>query len=293
VQEIHIHLLGGGEWSTRLQLYEADQLDLLSRYGLPTAEWDAARERHAGDYVRTPGTAVFFITFDTTRPPFQDVRVRKAFVLATDREHLANVVLRGYDLPATGGFIPAGMMAHSPGIGLPYHPEQARKLLSEAGYPDGRGFPPIVLMGWEARKAWGDSVAQQVSSNLGVDIALDFVPWAAHLPRIETKELSRMFLSGWEASYPDPDGVLGTAGLPERSGWSNEAYERLLKEARRTMDRTQRVALYQHAERILMDESPIMPLTYPLYHGLAKPWLRGVLPAWDQGRWRDLVIEPH
>ena len=110
--------------------------------------------------------------FDVNRPPFDDPRVRRAFVLATDREMLADVALRGYVFPATGGFVPPGIPGHSPGIGSPYDPEGARQLLAEAGYPDGRGFPvvgallpraAITLAGCEYQQA-------QWQENLGVEI---------------------------------------------------------------------------------------------------------------------------
>ena len=64
--------------------------------------------------------------------PFNDIRVRRAFAFAIDRERLADVVLRGYHIPATGGVVPLRMPGHSSGISLPYDPERARQLLAEA-----------------------------------------------------------------------------------------------------------------------------------------------------------------
>ncbi len=81
------------------------------------------------------------MSFDTTRPPFDDVRVRQAFAHALDRPALAQAVLHGLVSPATGGLVPPGLPGHAAGIGLVYDPERARRLLAEAGYLDGRGFP--------------------------------------------------------------------------------------------------------------------------------------------------------
>ena len=86
-----------------------------------------------------------YLQFDVSRPPFDDVRVRRAFVLATDREALVKAA-RPDCFPATGGFVPPGMPGHSPGIGLPYDPGQARRLLAEAGYPGGQGFPVVECL---------------------------------------------------------------------------------------------------------------------------------------------------
>jgi len=126
-----------------LQMYEEDGLETIFFGDLSRADWDRARQRHAGEYVSAPWLATFYIGFDVTRPPFDDPRVRRAFTLATDRERLADVAMRGYVSPATGGFVPPGMPGHSPGTGLPYDPEGARHLLAEAGYPGGLGFPVV------------------------------------------------------------------------------------------------------------------------------------------------------
>ncbi|GAG26266.1 unnamed protein product, partial [marine sediment metagenome] len=126
--------------SARLEMYENDSLDVVD---LRPEVMDRARQRHAGEYTSLPRLQTGYVGFDVDRPPFDDPRVRRAFALATDRETLADVVLRGYRFPATGGFIPPGMPGHSGGIGLPYDPDQARQLLAEAGYPGGHSFPDI------------------------------------------------------------------------------------------------------------------------------------------------------
>jgi ABC-type oligopeptide transport system substrate-binding subunit len=294
VERVEVHLMGGGEWSARLELYEADQLDVLRLYGFPAAERNSARQRHAGEYVRLPGMGLFLVVFDATRPPFDDVRVRQAFVTATDRDHLANVVLGGLELPATGGFILPGMPGHSPGIGLPYEPQRARQLLAQAGYPGGRGFPALMIMVHDARRAWADSVARQVSENLDVDIAVDSVPWPEHALRIRRRQVSHMILYGWEADFPDPDGFLRVFPFRERTGWQNDAFDRLLDRARRIMDHAERMKLYRQADRILMDEAPLMPLTYSADDFLVKTWVRGYPPLMrDPSCWKDVVIELH
>ncbi|MGB5932102.1 MAG: ABC transporter substrate-binding protein, partial [Anaerolineae bacterium] len=133
-----------GQPAEILQMYENNSLEILD--SLPPAEMDRARQRYAGEYVSGPFPSTNYIGFDVKRPPFDDPRVRRAFTLATDRGTLADVILRGFVFPTTGGFVPPGIPGHSPGIGLPYDPDQARRLLAEAGYQGGRGFPTVEAL---------------------------------------------------------------------------------------------------------------------------------------------------
>ena len=276
--------------AVRIQMYEADELDFL---GLPPLEMDRARQSHAGEYAVLPALLTEYAGFDTSRPPFDDRRVRRAFVLATDREALADVVFMGYVSPATGGFVPPGMPGHSAGIGLPYDPERARRLLAEAGYPGGRGFPDV--------RAWTRltplphlaHLRSQWRENLGIEITWGTMEWAEYLDRLR-KEPPHLFIMGWIADYPDPDNFLRVGLWRERAGWQNEDYIRLVEQARRTTDQRQRMSLYGQAERILVQEAAIMPLYYGCGHMLTKPWISQPPPSSNGGpRWKDVVIEPH
>ena len=155
------------EWSVALKMYEDDGLDILDLGLLPPPEMDRAWQRHAGEYLSVPWLETIFVAFDTSRPPFDDVRVRQAFALATDRDMLGNVMGRGYGFPATGGFMPPGMPGHSPGIGLPCDLQQAQRLMAEAGYPAGKGFPVIKAVTPGERELLSKNLQAQWQENLG------------------------------------------------------------------------------------------------------------------------------
>jgi ABC-type oligopeptide transport system substrate-binding subunit/class 3 adenylate cyclase len=288
------------EAPAKLALYETDRLDVVD---LESAELDRARQQHDAEYLSRPWLITEALGFDVTQPPFDDMRLRRAFVLATDRETLA-AVLDHHDFPATGGFIPPGMPGHSPGIGLPYDPEQARRLMAEAGYPGGSGFPPItVLIPSSPRlRTIFDYLQRQWHEILGATIA-----WLEVLERIEGQLIARVlydtprehagayvFFTGWAADYPDPDSFL-RCGLTERwTRWRHESYARLVEQARRSADQRARLDLYQQADRIVIEEALMMPLTYLRAHQLVKPWVKkyptSSIAAWF---WKDVVIEPH
>jgi oligopeptide transport system substrate-binding protein len=276
-----------------VELYGADELDTFHVCDLPPAEMDRARQRYAGEYVSVPNLGTEYLAFDVSRPPFDDPRLRRALVLATDRERIADVVLRGTDLPATGGFVPAGMLGHSAGIALPYDPEQARQLLAGAGYPGGRGFPAVNLLVARKRVARSEYLQAQWREHLGIEIAPEIVDYWMFLDRLD-KEPPHMWILAWTADYPDPDNFLRVAFPRQETGWRNEAYYRLVDEARRVTDQEERNEMYQQADRILVEEAPIMPLAYGSCHLLVKPWVRRY-PTSGRGfwYWKDVVIEPH
>ncbi len=238
-----------------------------------------------------PGTC--YVGFDVSQPPFDNVRVRRAFVLATDRETLADVALRGFHFPATGGFIPPGIPGHSPGIALAYDPDQARNLLAEAGYPGGRGFPAVEALTIVAPVGLSEYLQPQWRENLGIEVTWETMEYAEARDRLR-REPPHIFVGGWTASYPDPDNFLRVALPLNETGWQNEAYDRLVEQARKVTEQAERMKLYGQADRILVEEAVIVPLSYARYHLLVKPWVRkypmSPVNVWF---WKDVIIEPH
>lgn len=275
------------EPAVKLEMYEAGDLDFLD---LPSLQVDRARQKHAGEFMSFPTLYTEYLGFDTSQPPFDDPRVRRAFALATDHESLADIAFRGYVSPATGGFVPPGIPGHSAGIGIPYDPEEARNLLTEAGYPNGHDFPKIDAVTRRAMLPHPDFLQSQWQENLGLEISWDFLEWAVYLERLE--ELAHVFLMGWIADYPDPDNFLRVGLWRERTRWGDETYDKLVGKARRITNQRGRMQLYRQAEKLLIEDAVIMPLYYGRQHLLVKPWVSRLLPTSASGRprWKDVVI---
>jgi ABC-type oligopeptide transport system substrate-binding subunit len=281
--------------TTELEMYEAGKTDAIGLAAMPSEGVYLGRQRRAGDYVTAPRLTVEYVGFDVRRPPLDDPRVRRAFALATDRETLAHVVLRGYASPATGGLVPDGMSGHSPEIGWPYDPKAARELLAEASCRGGDGSPPIdmpAIRGWESSAEY---LAAQWQENLGVDVTTGTIKWEVHSERLDRKP-PHIYLLGWLADYPDPDNSLRLAvnDIQGQTGWGNETYDRLVEEARRVMDQGERIRLYKQADKILVEEAPVVPMVYGRMHLLMKPWVRNYpVSLIGAGPWKDVIIEPH
>jgi oligopeptide transport system substrate-binding protein len=282
-------------------MYEADALDVvvesLDILGFMPAEMDRVRRRYAGEYFPGPILNTRYIGFDTGRPPFDDARVRRAFALTIDRQVLADVVLRGYVSPATGGFVPPGMPGHSAGGNLLYDPKQARQLLSDAGYPGGRGFPTVdgLISLCSVPSLIAEYLQTQWRENLGVEIEWETADWPSFLDRLYG-EPPHLHLNMWLADYADPDSFLRGClqQIAPSIGWWDRAYGDLVEEARRVADQGERMKLYQQADKIVIDEAVISPLDYGRSHLMVKPWVsRFPTSALGMRFWKDVVIEPH
>ncbi len=221
-----------------------------------------------------PELGVFFIVFSPNAEPFNDLRIRKAFGFSLDRKRLYDK----FSMPiCRGGLVPPGMPGHSPDMALPYDVPLARKLMAEAGYPQGRGFPAVKAFGPAGGIDRFADFVQQWKEALGVEIEFedtrpgDLTGWekgdAAHI----------MIGNGWQADYPDPDNFLRQSDAItqlKRMGWQDAAFDRLVEEASRTSDRAKRMAMYRQADRQLVAEQAlVLPISYGLEKNLFRPWV--------------------
>jgi ABC-type oligopeptide transport system substrate-binding subunit/class 3 adenylate cyclase len=274
-----------------LEMYKGDQLDVVD---VTAFEVDPIRQMHAGEYRRFPQLVTAYLQFDASRAPFDDVRVRLAFALATDREALVKAA-RPNCFPAMGGFVPPGMPGHLPGIGLPCNIKRARQLLAEVGYPGGLGFPVVECVARPDQADLGKNLQAQWEENLGVKIKWETVEWQAILARLG-EQVPHLLIMGWMADYPDPDNFLRARidHIQHQSGWRNAGYDSLVKQAQRSLDQGERIKLYGEAEQILVAETPIMPIFHTSVRLLVKPWVTR-FPTTGLREWflKDVIIKPH
>lgn len=239
-----------------------------------------------------PLPATSYLGFHTGKHPFDDPRVRQAFALAIDKTRLANITLRGFEFPAMGGFVPPGLLGHCKEFTIPFDPEKAQKLLKEAGYPSGVGFPSVEFL-LPPDYPRDPSLTSQWQENLGIEIEGEKIPWGQFTTRI-AEEPTHLFGLAWAADYPDPDNFMSATRMLEQTRWNNETYEDLIEEARRASDQEERIKMYHEAERILADEIPIVPLTYLRWHILVKPWVKNLRLSGTDWLWfKDIILEPH
>ena len=268
--------------NTALNLYESGAADIVwDKELVPSDLIDMLRTRpdfHASDYLGT-----YFYRYNVTRKPYDDVRVRKALAMAVDKRRIVEKITKAGEKPASN-FVPPGVANYHSPEGIGYNPDLARKLLAEAGFPGGKGFPRVQYL-YNAVKSH-EKIAVELQEmwkrDLGIDLELRPLEWKTWL-RAQGEldyDLSR---SSWIGDYNDPNTFLDmfmSNNGNNRTGWKNARYDEFMREANAQPDLKQREKLLQQAETLLIhDELPIVPLyIYVNVEYFNPKKIRGVYP---------------
>ena len=246
--------------------------------------------------VVAPYLGTYYYMINTTRAPFDDVRVRQALALSIDRELLVETVLQGFFEPSYA-IVPPGTLGYQPPETFQYDPERAQELLAEAGYPNGEGFPAFSILynTNEQHQKIAVAIQQMWRQQLGIGVNLLNQEWQVYLNSQEIMDYS-VSRRGWIGDYVDPTSFLGmfiTDGGNNKTGFSNPRYDEIiLRQAPTVQERGARYALYQEAESLLIDTMPIIPIyTYQSKH-LRHPSVKG-MPSniMDYYNWRYVYLE--
>lgn len=268
--------------ATRLSKYKNGELDLvmLERMDVPSLQNDPAFKDHLKFYNRP---SLWYVGMNTKiYPPFGNPKVRRAVAMAIDKNNIVNDVLGGINTVANS-IVPPGVMGHRENVqGVPYDPEGARKLLAEAGYPDGKGLPPIDLNYRADRpdiRLVAEAVASQLKKNLNMSVNQRQSEWRAFLDKNNAKEQPFVHMR-WAADYLDPQNflslLLATDGGENKLNYSNPQFDALTKEADTTQDEAKRLELYAQAEDMVLQDGTIIPIYFQRDAELINPRVKGL-----------------
>jgi len=245
---------------------------------VPSEKIEGYREASPELIRISPYLGTYYYLINTSRKPFDDVRVRRAFAMSIDRRQIVEKVTKGGQLPAYA-FTPPDTQGYTPQAAIPHDTEAARQLLAEAGYPGGEGFPECELLynTSEGHRKVAVAIQQMWKVALSVKVTLVNQDWKVYLSSRKNGDydISR---AGWIGDYADPNTFLDmflTGGGNNHSGWSNRSYDSLIARAARTIDRRDRYRLFQEAEDILLKEAPIIPIYTYTNTSLIHPDVRG------------------
>ncbi|MDR0629967.1 MAG: peptide ABC transporter substrate-binding protein [Treponema sp.] len=257
------------EPATALTALESGEIDGLR---FPPASETARLKSQSDAFQSVPSFATTYYLINRNVKPFDDVRVRKALSMAIDREDIINNVLQSSDTPAFGLVSPGYVLngrdfrdgRPNYGLSVTADVEGARKLLAEAGYPDGQGFPPIQLSYYTDRtvRSIVEAMQQMWKKNLNINAEISTQEWAVYYDAVQRMDY-QIGAMGWGGDYLHPMTFLTTmtSNNPTNiTSYSAPRYDILVAEAQMEVDPVKAVALMQEAEDMAMDDVAILPL---------------------------------
>lgn len=279
--------------STEERMYRAGQLHIT--YYLPRDKLPYYKSLNDGVLRSFPNYATYFYRFNTTFKPLDDIRVRKALAYSVDRNRIVEYVTKFGQKPAYA-LTPPDANGYIPEAKMPYDVALAKKLLAEAGYPEGKGFPTLKLAFNTNDEHQNIAVAiqQMWKQALGINVVLENVEWKVFLDR-ERQMDYQIDRASWVGDYLDPNTFLEmftTGNGNNKTGFSNARYDELISLASLEVSQDKRLSYFQEADAILVEQVPILPLYTYHWNRLVSPSVKG----WNDNQmdyysFKDLYLE--
>jgi oligopeptide transport system substrate-binding protein len=259
--------------------FRAGQLHITSTVPIPRIDWYREHSPEAMHFDTYLG--VYYYLINTEHSALQDPRVRQALAYSIDREALTGHVLKAGQKPAYH-FTPPNTGGYTAGTRLPYDPELARRLLAEAGYPGGKGFPNFELLfnTSESHRTIAVAIQQMWKEELGIDIGLYNQEWKVYLATRKARDFD-IVRAAWIGDYVDPNtflSLLTSDNGNNHSNWGHPQYDALIARAAVEQDPEARFELFQKAEALLIEEMPVIPLYFYVRSTLIDEAVRGWYP---------------
>lgn len=263
-------------------MYQTGEIDAATVFADQLKEIDNPQNPLSKELVVTPELSVYYVGFAANKPPFDDPLVRRAFLLATDREKLLRNIWDNTQSLAHG-FLPPGLPGYNTSVPpIPYDPKAALELLARSSYGSADKLPTIIYTtsGSSSAPPVVEALLAMWKENLGVSVQVRLMDPDLYYYLLDFS-LDNLFDYGWIADYPDPHNfldVLFHTGADNNKGkYSNPKVDALLDQARVEPDSVKRVRLYQEAERLLVEDASGVPLTFGRDYRLVKPYVKSLV----------------
>ena len=280
--------------TTTMNLYKAGEVDAMSSNRVPPP-WRNELKTTKKDYINGPYLQIIALAIKTTIPPLTDVRVRKALSMAIDRRIIADQAVGR--VPTTS-FTPQ-MEGYENAEGEGYNPEKARALLAEAGFPGGRGFPPLEILfnTAESNKQTQEIVQQMWKNVLGIKVTLVNQEWRVFLDNTKASKLNFNGFSQWlwTGDYVDPNAfleLLASGSDNNHTAWKDKKYDDMLAAANVEIEPAKRMKMLHEAEAYMLSQQPVIPLFVGPSSFMCKPYVKNLVAnLLDQHDWRSVYID--
>lgn len=265
-------------------MFERGELDTCFQPAAPDHLWLHQQTRWLPFIRRVTLMNVFGERMNVTRPPFNDVRVRRALNYAFDKRHTTKLLFG--TATAAHGILPPGMMGRDEALEpYPYDPARARALLAEAGYPDGFEVEYVTIPNDEPRKLAASLQADL--AKVGVRLKIKVLSFTAYLSSVNTEKGPAFSFTSWTQDYPDPgnfidarfhSSMISPEASVNDSFFTDPAVDALIDQARAETDREKRAALYRQLDRMLHEAAPWIWGYHRVATEVVQPYLRGYSP---------------
>lgn len=248
-----------------------------------TAEVEAAKKAGKLTVIQKPGFNLGYVGYNVTKKPLDDLRVRQALDMAINRDAIINAVYQGAGTPATNPMPPSQWSFNDSLKNAPYDVEQAKKLLAEAGVPEGT---EIDLWAMPVQRPYNPNaklmseMIQADWAKVGIKAKIVSYEWGEYLKRLKNGEGSS-FLVGWTGDNGDPDNWLGTllscksVNGNNYSKWCNKEFDQLVNDARVVTDKAKREEKYRQAQVIFKQQLPWTTVAHSMVTVLTTPNVKG------------------
>ncbi len=259
--------------------------EVLTKRGTLRQEWDGKINLYTSPYLNIEYLGILA---DSTNPvlsnsPMKMRKIRQAINYGFDRRKMILYLRNSLGIPAESGFVPAGLPSFDSTIvkGYHYNPALTRKLLAEAGFPEGRGLSPIKLLTIPIYSDMGSFIAKQLEES-GIPVQVEVVQKAALL-QLTMKSSALFFRGSWIADYPDAENYLSVfysknPAPPNYTRYNNPEFDKIFEQAIAEVNDSARHALYRKADQLIMQDAPVVPLWYDVAVRLAQPTISNFQP---------------
>jgi len=273
-----VDALAVDSYTTALNLFIAGGVDWIITPPPAAMRIMLQEDPPRNDLNPAPFLGVYYYMLNTKRKPLNDFRVRKALSLAMNREEITSKLMAAGEIPCLS-LVPPGIEGYEAQETFAENVKEAQRLMAEAGFPEGKGFPRLDILynTSETHQAIAELIRKQWQQVLGIAIKTRNEEWASCLSSQRNMQYN-ISRRAWIGDYTDPNTFLDmfvSGGEQNNTGFSSADYDRLIVEAGREADPAKRFQLLQQAERILMDELPILPIYFYVSKNMVKPHVRG------------------
>ncbi|MGQ8873898.1 peptide ABC transporter substrate-binding protein [Paenibacillus sp. TSA_86.1] len=276
--------------ASELQAYKSGQLDYSGAPNgeIPTDQIPSLKAELPNEFKATGIASTYYYLFNLKEAPFNNLKIRKAFAMSINRQLIVDKVTQGGQIPAFG-FVPPGIRGEK-GQFRDEHKddyfaenvEEAKKLLEEGMKEEGYTTLPALTLIYNTSDNHAKialAIADMWKQNLGVDVKTENQEWGVFLENRQNQNF-QIARAGWSADYSDPYNFLEmwtTGNTNNDPKFSNEQFDKDVKETVKTADPAKRMAAFADAEKVLVqDEMAVLPIYYYTNVSLTKPYLKGV-----------------